>query len=230
LQNITARVSKTTRNGVIGRFLSFDNVDWANTIAYSMGHVGQVYLNMVGREPHGIVRPEEFREQRRRVAETLGELVDDNGRPILSKIIPGEDVYRGPYTSKGPDLHLILDDYNMIACPLFATEARVITSQIRGDSGCHRSEGIFLAQGAGIREGVHLADNQITDLAPTIMHMLGEPVPAIMDGRVLSEIFVEPRRVVYSDRDSGDGVAPEQAFSAEEAAQVEDRLRGLGYL
>ena len=195
MQNMTARVSKQTRNKVIGRFLSFDSVDWERTVAYSMGHVGQVYLNLAGREPHGIVQPDEYEQTRRRVIDALGELTDDDGRPILTQVIVAEEAYHGPYSAKGPDLHLVLDDYNMIACPLFATEGKVITSQIRGDSGCHRSEGIFLAQGPGIKGGVHLPQNQISDLAPTIMHLLGEAVPEIMDGRVLTEIFEQPQQV-----------------------------------
>lgn len=230
MQNLVARVSKKARNDIIGKFLSFDSVDWNRTIAYSMGHVGQVYLNVIGREDHGIIRPENFEQRLREVTDVLQELADVDGRPVLSKVIRGDEAYHGPYAHKGPDLHLILDDYNMIACPLFATEGRVMTHQIRGDSGCHRAEGIFLAQGRDIRRGVALPANSILDLAPTIMHLLGEPVPELMDGRVLTEIFTQPRPVVYSDGAAPAEAAGEQGFSAEEATQVEERLRGLGYL
>jgi predicted AlkP superfamily phosphohydrolase/phosphomutase len=230
LQNATTRVSKQTRNNVIGRFLSFDSVDWDRTVAYSMGHVGQVYLNMAGRELHGIVQPDEYLAKRQLVVDTLSELTDESGRPIVSKIILGEDAYHGPFARKGPDLHLVLDDYNMIACPLFATEGKVITLQIRGDSGCHRSEGIFLAQGPGIRQGVQLPANNIRDLAPTIMHFLGEPVPRIMDGRVLVEMFDQPQQPRFDDHEEPAMSTPEQDYSRDEAAQIEDRLRGLGYL
>jgi hypothetical protein len=105
-----------------------------------------------------------------------------------------------------------------------------MTHQIRGDSGCHRSEGIFLAQGPNIKPGLTLDANQIFDLAPTIMHLLGERVPAVMDGRVVEEIFVESRQVVYDDGDETAGLATEKGFAADEAEQVEERLRGLGYL
>ncbi len=230
MQNLIARVSKNTRNSVIGRFLSFDSVDWDRTIAYSMGHVGQVYLNVAGREPHGIVRPDEYEQKRQDVINILQELKDDSGRPILSRVITGDTTYHGPYAEKGPDLHLILDNYNMIACPLFATEGKVISNQIRGDSGCHRSEGIFLAQGPGIREGVQLEGNNILDLAPTIMHLLGEAVPQVMDGRVVVEIFKEGQDVVYEEGEGTAELVREKGFNDDEAAQVEDRLRGLGYL
>lgn len=230
MQNLVARVSKNTRNNVIGRFLSFDSVDWKRTIAYSMGHVGQVYLNVAGREPHGIVKEAEFGQRRQQVIDVLHDLHDEAGRPIVSKVILGDTTYHGPYAHKGPDLHLILDDYSMIACPLFATEGKVMTNQIRGDSGCHRSEGIFLARGPAIKRGIQLQANQIQDLAPTMMYLLGEAVPQIMDGRVVLEIFEEPTPVSYEEEDVTTTLAAEQSFSADEAAQVEDRLRGLGYL
>ena len=230
MQNLVARVSKNTRNNVIGRFLSFDSVDWDRTIAYSMGHVGQVYLNLQGREPHGIITADQYKQKRQEVIDVLQDLKDDDGRPILSRVISGETVYHGPYAAKGPDLHLVLDEYNMIACPLFATEGKVISNQIRGDSGCHRSEGIFLAQGPAFKQGLAIPARNIMDLAPTIMHLMGEPVPAVMDGRVLSEIFTDDRQIAYGDGEEMVDLDSEKEFSSSEAAQVEERLRGLGYL
>lgn len=229
LQNTITRVSKKARNDIVGKFLSFDSVDWSRTIAYSMGHVGQVYLNRAGREPHGIVTDAEYEQRLAEVSAALAELRDDDGQPILTKLTRRRDAYHGPYAALGPDLHLELDHYAMIACPLFATEGRVMTSQIRGDSGCHRREGIFIAQGAGIGSGVELPEASILDLAPTILHLLGEPVPRIMDGRVLSEALVDPLPVRYSEEGEAE-LSVEQTFDAAEAEQIEERLRGLGYL
>ncbi len=231
LQNSIARVSKKARNDIVGKFLSFDSVDWSRTIAYSMGHVGQVYLNRAGREPHGIVTDADYEKRLREVMDALADLRDDDGRPIVTRIIPGREAYHGDYAGLGPDLHLVLDDYAMIACPLFATEGRVMTRQIRGDSGCHRREGIFIAHGPAFRRGVELPEASILDLAPTLMHLLDEPVPAVMDGRVLTEAFVDPGKVSIADDGATAGPAPAAAgFSDDEAAQIEERLRGLGYL
>lgn len=230
LQNLVARVSKNTRNNIIGKFLSFDSVDWSRTVAYSMGHVGQVYINVAGRQPHGIVPPDDYLRVRGQVVETLKGLTDENGRSLLTRVIPSEAAYHGPHSSEGPDLHLILDDYNMIACPLFATEGRVLTNQIRGDSGCHRAEGIFIACGPAFRQGVELPQANILDLAPTILHWLGEPVPRIMDGTVLNHIFVQPTPVQYAEQEEYVNGTAEKSLSATESAQVEERLRSLGYL
>jgi predicted AlkP superfamily phosphohydrolase/phosphomutase len=229
LQNIAARVSKNTRNQVVGKFLSFDSVDWSNTIAYSMGHVGQIYINVAGREPHGIVSEDNYEQKRQEVLDALEDLKDNNGRSLVTKIILCEETYHGPYAKNGPDIHLILDDYNMIAFPLFATDNKIITHQIRGDSGCHRREGIFIAHGPAINRIAHLPEANILDLAPTIMHLLGQSVPSRMDGRVMTEIFRVPVEVNYVD-DKAEIDYDSQALSDEETAQVEERLRSLGYL
>jgi predicted AlkP superfamily phosphohydrolase/phosphomutase len=231
LQNLATRVSKDTRNQVVGKFLSFDSVDWSQTVAYSMGHVGQIYLNVAGREPHGIVQPHEYEQRRQEVLDALGELQDHDGRPLISQVIVREETYHGPYAADGPDIHLVIDDYNMIAFPLFATTGKVIANQIRGDSGCHRREGIFIAHGPPIKENQHLSKANILDLAPTILHLLGDPVPRLMDGQVLQSIFREPADITFVEEDEDEtGKVDSQALSEEETRQVEERLRSLGYL
>jgi arylsulfatase A-like enzyme len=70
---------------------------------------------------------------------------------------------------------------------------------------------------------------RILDLAPTILHLMGLPVPDDMDGRVLTEALstsrpVERQSASLADEGAGAGL------SAEETAEVEDRLRALGYL
>ena len=229
LQNLATRVSKNARNKVVGKFLSFDSVDWSRTVAYSMGHVGQIYLNVAGREPEGVIKPENYEAVRQQIIDALQELKDESGRPLVTKVILREETYHGPFAEKGPDIHLVLDDYNLIAFPLFATNGKIITEQIRGDSGCHRREGIFIGQGTGIKKKGKLPEANILDLAPTIMTIMGEPVPQVMDGKVLSEMFTFPPTVTYSE-DSEDSVVRRTELSATEAAQVEERLKSLGYL
>jgi len=250
LQNYVWHVSKSTRNKVVGKFLSFDDVDWSRTLAYSIGHVGQVYVNLKGREPEGIVEPgAEYQVVRQRVIDALQDLRHpETDQPLVDRAIPGDQAVHGPYAHRSPDLHIVLDGYRTIAFPLFATDNRIVTRQIRGDSGCHRQYGILIAWGAEIRseapspagrcgEGRTVEGACIVDLAPTILHAMGLPVPEDMDGRVLTEALTTSRPVEY--RPAGPTDAPsespgradsEAGLSAEETAEVEARLRALGYL
>lgn len=231
LQNYVWQVSKSTRNKVVGKFLSFDDVDWSHTLAYSIGHVGQIYINLKGREPHGIVEPGvEYEDVRQRVTETLSRLRHPKtGQPLTDQVIPGDQVAHGPYAHRSPDLHLVLDGYKTIVFPLFATDGRIVTRQIRGDSGCHRRHGIFIAWGADIQPEGTVSQARILDLAPTILHLMGQPVPDDMDGRVLTEALTTSRAVERRPAGLGEAEA-KAALSAEDAAEVEERLRALGYL
>jgi len=231
LQNYVWQVSKSTRNKVVGKFLSFDDVDWSRTLAYSIGHVGQIYVNLKGREPEGVVEPgPEYEAARQRVSDALQQLRHpETGQPLVSKIIPGDQVAHGPHAHRSPDLHVVLDDYRAIAFPLFATDSRIVTQQIRGDSGCHRQHGILIAWGPEVKRGAQVKDAHIMDLTPTILHLMGLPVPDNLDGRVLTEALSTPRPVELRATSTTEDEA-ETELSAEEKAEVEDRLRALGYL
>ncbi|HJW83480.1 MAG TPA: alkaline phosphatase family protein [Anaerolineae bacterium] len=231
LQNLTAKVSRQARNQVVGKFLSFEDVDWARTMCYSMGHVGQVYLNLKGREPEGSVEPNDYLAARQKVIDALTALRDPaTGRPLVDRIIPREEAASGPYLDRAPDLHLILDAYRAIAFPLFAADGQVISQQIRGDSGCHRLHGVFVASGPAFARGA-VEGARIIDLAPTLLHVLGVPVPADMDGRVLVEVLApELRARAVTTAEAPGHAAAQVDFTADEQAEVEERLRALGYL
>ncbi len=231
LQNYVWQVSKSTRNKVVSKFLSFDDVDWSRTRAYSIGHVGQIFVNLKGREPEGIVEPgAEYEAVRQQVVEALESLRHpETDQPLVEKIIPSDQVVHGPHAHRSPDLHIVMDGYQTIAFPLFATDNNIVTRQIRGDSGCHRLHGILIASGPEIRAGETAKDARIMDLAPTILHLMGLPVPDDMDGRVLTETLTSSHPVEFRSV-SPDEAGAETGLSEEESTEVEDRLRALGYL
>jgi predicted AlkP superfamily phosphohydrolase/phosphomutase len=197
-----------------------------------MGHVGQIYLNLHGREQHGIVTPDQYQGARQKVVEALMTLTDPaTGHCLVDRIIPREEAAHGAYADQGADLHLILDGYKTIAFPLFATEGRVLTPQIRGDSGCHRLHGIFIGSGNAFSTAAEISNARIFDLAPTILHILNVPVPEDMDGRVLIDALAPELRA----RETQVGAVAQTSstqieLTAEEETEVEERLRALGYL
>jgi predicted AlkP superfamily phosphohydrolase/phosphomutase len=215
------------------RLLGFADVDWQRTRAYARGHMGQLYLNLQGREPQGIVHPDDYHAVRNEVSALLQSLRHPEGKqPLIQNIIPNEAAAHGPYLHHGPDLHLIMDDYRALAYPLFAADDRLVTQQPLVDSGNHRPEGIFVAAGSGLRRGETIQGARLLDLAPTILHWLGVSPPDDMDGRVLTEIFT-------ADFNGRHPLTYQPALAAEPAsaplstaaqAQLAERLRALGYL
>jgi hypothetical protein len=59
-------------------------------------------------------------------------------------------------------------------------------------AGMHDKAGVLLMRGKGVRAGGTLAACTNLDIAPTILHLMGLPVPEFMKGRVLDEALVAP--------------------------------------
>jgi arylsulfatase A-like enzyme len=98
-----------------------------------------------------------------------------------------------------------------------------------GVSSSHRMNGILIAAGPAIQRGAQIQGASLTDLAPTILYLLGLPIPPDLDGRVLTEVLVDSRPVEYGGiAASGPGAL--EGYSDEEAEQVTERLRDLGYI
>lgn len=217
-------------------FLSFHNVDWPASRAYSFGrHYGSLFLNVKGREPQGSVAPgAEYERTRDEIAEALLAWRDPElGRPLVSKAIRREEVYHGSRFDEAPDLILLPHDDADIFYGLSDFGSSRIWDDTYRYSGMHRDNGMFVACGPNVRRGAAAPDVAITDLAPTILYLLDREVPADMDGRVLTEVL-DPALVAARPERSGpggeDGPRAPQEYSADEEAEVLQRLRDLGYL
>lgn len=62
----------------------------------------------------------------------------------------------------------------------------------------HDMRAIFLVHGKNIKKGCRL-DCSIYDISPTVLHVLGLPIPDIMKGRVLTEILEETSEIRKRD-------------------------------
>jgi predicted AlkP superfamily phosphohydrolase/phosphomutase len=217
-------------------FLSFADVDWARTKAYSLGNVGQIYVNVAGREPQGSVQPgAEYERVREEIISRLRELRDpETHEAVVQEIYRREEIYSGEYVELAPDIVFLPARLEYFGFGEYEFGShKIIEAMKRGISGTHRMQGVFIAYGAGIEPGVELQGAALVDLAPTIMHLLGLPVPSHMDGRVLDEMLsplFSP--APYTGRvDTGyDGNVVGVGLTEEQQRVVAERLRGLGYV
>jgi predicted AlkP superfamily phosphohydrolase/phosphomutase len=81
------------------------NVDWSRTKAYSMG-LGEIYLNVRGREGQGIVAPgAEYEAVRNEIRSRIVSLVDPaNGRRAVVNAYTREEIYGSFDAGVIPDL------------------------------------------------------------------------------------------------------------------------------
>lgn len=217
-------------------FLSFDNVDWAATKAYSLGNYGQIYLNVRGREPQGIIRPgEEYEQVMQEIITRLGNLVDPrSGDPIPGRAYRSTELYQGKRLDQAPDIVFMPDDLNVNGFGLYQFPSKSWLEPTFDRSGGHRMDGILMAYGPQVKKGETIEKARIIDLAPTILAALQVPIPNDMEGRVLTELFAEPfwdgREIQYASAANEDGDGDAFAYSAAEEEEVRERLRSLGYM
>ncbi len=219
----------------------FPGVDWSRTLAYSEEVRGNIWVNLRGRDPHGIVEPgAEYEGVRDRIITELSGLADpQTGQRLVKRVWRREERFSGPYVAQIPDL-LVEAEYP----DLFrqrgdyrgtAPVRRLTKDEMRHRvSGCHRAQGIFIARGPGIRAGLHLQSADITDVAPTALYLLEEPIPGWLDGHVLAEMF-EPQYLAEHPVLTGDEATEPMPissadYSLEDERILAERLTGLGYL
>lgn len=218
-------------------FLSFEDVDWRRTMAYSLGNVGQIYLNVAGREPYGCVQPGAMYNQvRDDIIARLLKLCDPaTGEPVVEAAYRREEIYGGDQVKHAPDILFIPRRLEYFGFGEYEFGCHKIIEPIkRGISGTHRMHGIFMAYGAGVQPGAVVEDAQIIDLAPTILYIMGLPRPEHMDGRVLHEIFHEAFQPAQSENGHSQWQGPsggsDAGLTEEEKQILADRLRNLGYV
>ena len=219
-------------------FISFENVDWEQTRAYAFGEYGQIFINLKGREPQGIVAPgEEYEQLLREISEKLRELVHPKtGETMIREVFLKEALYSGPMLEKAPDLSFAIGNYRYDSSIQFGLGVKgIFGSPEFEDSGTHRREGMLIASGKGIKSNFNIEGATLVDIAPTALYLLDLPIPTDMDGNVLEALFREdwmkshPIRHQEKESKKISSEAKEE-LSPEEMEMVKKKLRTLGYL
>jgi predicted AlkP superfamily phosphohydrolase/phosphomutase len=164
----------------------FRQVDWHRTRAYGLGW-NSLYLNLAGRERHGIVEPgKEADALLAELGEKLRGITDPaNGQVAVREVFDTREVYSGPYRENAPDLII-----GYAAGYRAAWES--VNGSVMGDvfsdnrrpwSGDHCMDprevpGVLFSNRPILGDSYSIAD-----VAPTILQLFGLSVPRHMDGR-----------------------------------------------
>jgi predicted AlkP superfamily phosphohydrolase/phosphomutase len=219
----------------------FVAIDFHKTRAFAYGNMGNVVINVRGRERYGTVEPgEEYERLREEIRDAAVELVDpETGDRLVTAVHRREDLFHGPQLEKVPDLVFEFDHYAwagkgnlMKRTPTIWDTIKMAESGNETYVGTHRHEGIVAFTGPAAAQAKIVSAN-IQDIAPTILYLLGEAIPADFEGRVLEEVIapamLETREPEYAEL-SVSTVGGVQSYAADDLEEIEDRLRGLGYL
>ena len=212
-------------------------IDWSRTKAY-MGRISEsgIFCNLKGREKFGIVAPgDEYEAIRDEIINGLKILKDpETDAHIFRNVSKREDLYHGAYVKYAPDIIIETGDLpyqegdNLLARHLFEKLTNLNLT------GKHHPDGVLMVFGKGIKKGHVLNNIHIRDMAPTVLFMLGQKIPADMDGNVITEIFeddiVKHRPIEFENELNAASEQQEVLFNDEEKSEIEKRLKDLGYL
>lgn len=227
--------------GLTAASLNVDAIDWSHTRAYYVRlfrTVDGIHINLRGRQSQGIVAPgTEYEILRDEIIEGLEALRDpETGEPVVEGVMRREEVFEGPRLEEMPDLIVQYQPAYASGVglgPTLIERPQQMHAYSKGWSATHAPDGVLIMAGGPVAKSGTLVGTCIEDLAPTILHALGEPVPADMTGRVLVEVlasnFVEHNRIRHSETAQ---VASEivEGLSDVEEARIQERLRAMGYL
>jgi predicted AlkP superfamily phosphohydrolase/phosphomutase len=217
-------------------------IDWTRTRAFFASIPAQgIYIHVKREacesqpdEGIGTVEPgAEYEKLRQEIRDRLLALSDPrSGEHIVDRVWFREELYHGQQTHLAPDVLFVARNYGYLGRELLGTRG-VIETSMNWANGFHRMNGILMAYGPHVRRGMQVDGATMVDVAPTVLYDLGLPVPANMDGRVLTDVldpsYVDAHPIRHepplteTDHEGG-------SYTENEQAEISGRLAALGYI
>jgi predicted AlkP superfamily phosphohydrolase/phosphomutase len=210
-------------------------VDWSRTTAYGLTPSSNgVHIAVAGRKGQEGIETPAYARVRATLIEQLRRFTDPaSGERVVTQVWTREEAFPGTQMDMAPDLTLAIRDGGFVSILKSAVALKPRPEVV----GTHRPQGIFMAKGPRIRQGLSLPALSITDVAPTLLYSLGLPVPSDLEGRLAEQIF-ESASLIDRPLRVGDPTRVPEAFpreldnqeDKEGEAQVLERLKNLGYV
>ena len=187
LKNPEAQEKQYTLESLYGHGNFFPNVDWSKTKAYALG-LGQIYLNIYGRERYGIIEPgQQAHQLEEEIRSKLLAYRDSRtNKPVLEDVALGHEIDHGPYVNGAPDLQLnFYPGYRTSwETSLGAIPAEILVPNTRKWSGDHCASDPKDTQATlFINRKLDSSDPSIMDVAPTVLSIFGVKPPDEFDGK-----------------------------------------------
>ena len=180
------KIKKRVKKPVSLRYLEENEyIDWSKTKAFGLGaYIGQIFLNLEGREPKGIIKKNEYTSIREDLSNIFKDLRGPNGERLNNKVFLKEQVYHGSKVERMPDITIYFDNLHYGANESIGFNSKYSLETAKGpDDSNHGEYGIFILKDPEDRIKGKIAGIRLEDLMPTILKMLNIKVWANIDGK-----------------------------------------------
>ncbi len=189
LKNPNAQEKQYDLDNLFGQGSFFPNTDWSHTQAYATG-LGQIYLNLSGREKSGIVhRGAESQKILEDLRQKLLAVEDpDTHEKVIENVYFASEIFHGPRVDEAADLQMSFRDGYRTSwqTSLGAVPAGIIVANMKKWSGDHCASDPSDTQGIFFSNRQFPAQPSILDVSPTVLSLLGVPPPEKLDGHALT--------------------------------------------
>jgi len=160
-------------------------IDWSKTKAWGEGgYYGRLFMNVKGREPQGIIEPDEYEKVRSELIEKIAAIEDPDGINIGSIAYRPEDLYL-EVNGVAPDLITYFGDLKWRSVGTVGLGGiHTFENDTGSDEANHNWDGIYILDQKGCELGNvepgHKEGLDIYDIAPTVMNLFGmQPIENI---------------------------------------------------
>ena len=194
------------------------SVNWDKTRVWSEGgYYARVFFNVKGREPNGVIDPQDYETFRDEVKAKFEALLDDKNQPMGTLAFKPDQIYR-TVRNVAPDLIVHFGSLYWRSIGGVGYPGLHIQENDTGPDDCNHAQfGSFILASSNNPLRGEIKDAHILDLAPTLLELSGYDVPNTMQGKslVLGQAPV---------------TATNTGYTPTEEEIIRERLSGLGYI
>ena len=152
-------------------------IDWEHTKAWGAGgYYGRLFLNVRGREPQGVIPPDQVEAFKREITARLEAITDPDGRNIGTRVFRPEEVY-AEVNNIPPDLIVYFGNLAWRSVGSVGNEGfHVFENDTGPDDANHAQKGMYILRRPGATSGVQI-ERTWHAIAPTMLELLGLDVP-----------------------------------------------------
>jgi len=155
----------------------------------------------------------------------------------VEEIYRADDIYTFDTVRDSPDLVVVCSKgYQILAVSEIIFFGKYVDELFVPHrwSGRHEQHGVFLVSGPNVVKEKEIEHCSVIDIAPSILYLMGEPIPDYMDGRLLKEAidrnYLEQNPEQYSSLDEMGQHGVYETLSKDQEKAIEERLKDLGYM
>jgi len=174
-----------------GTSLSDAEVDWSKTQAWGWGgYHARLFFNVKGREPSGVIEPENCQNFADQMKDDLKSIRGPGGEKWNTKAYTPEEIYPdgiGDY----PDLTVYFDNLSWRSAGTLGYKSCYLPENDKGpDDAVHSHHGVFIHYNPQQKSsGTKIGDINLLDFAPTLLNIMGIPTPKDMEGKIIQEVI-----------------------------------------